>query len=152
MKRLVWLIPVALLVVGVLSFTYTHTTSAAGNWVHPKLQMLSTSYDVPTFGGVGVPPLYQTLESITFSVTGTSKMEMTAFNSLSWSFEFTLDGKVLYNGWTSGTYQTNYTTTVNNIAAGTHNVKVIAYDACGCGETSGPHMGGTLSLIVSTGL
>jgi hypothetical protein len=113
--------------------------------------MFSTSYNLPHLGGVGIPPLYQTVESITFSVTGTSKMEMTTLNA-PFAFEFALDGKVLYNSYTNGTGQVNYTTTVNNIAAGTHTVKVIAYDPCGCGGTEGANMGGSLSLIVSTGL
>src|SRR2546426_176653 len=66
MKRLVWLIPLTLLLVGVLSFAYTRNTSAAAKPASPALQMLSANY--PATSLTANPDGYTTVETINFSV------------------------------------------------------------------------------------
>ena len=160
MKRLVWLIPLTLLLVGVLSFAYTRNTSAAAKPASPALQMLSANY--PATSLTANPDGYTTVETINFSVGSTAKLQVVSDNVVLQSgsthggptCQINLDGSTLYttvvSSGFSGQAVQDATITDSSVASGAHTLTI----ACNPNlDVSGAASAwGSVSAIVSTGL
>ncbi|MFL5628934.1 MAG: hypothetical protein ACJ788_25415 [Ktedonobacteraceae bacterium] len=159
MRRLIWLIPLAFLLVGVFSFAYTRTTSAAANLSTPTLRMFSRSY--PDTNLTSNPDGYTTVETITFKVGSPAKLEVTSANNINRAdgvlggptCQINLDGVTLYSTINpNGDAVQVGTVTDSSVPAGTHTLTIACnpnLDVSGGGTADA---WGSVSAIVSTGL
>jgi len=130
------------------SVLFYHTqVSAQARPTLPTVQMLSTSYNLQHSGGS--PGQSITLETLSFSVNGTAKMEVTSLNN-ALSVNVDLDGVELAPAPT-GNSHSDLTVTDTSVPAGSHTLTVSWIDVCGCGGVSGD-IHGSLSIIVTTGV
>ena len=106
-----------------------------------------TSYNLQHSGGS--PGQSITLETLSFSVNGTAKMEVTSLNN-ALSVNVDLDGVELAPAPT-GNSHSDLTVTDTSVPAGSHTLTVSWIDVCGCGGVSGD-IHGSLSIIVTTGV
>ena len=158
-RRLIWFIPLAFLLVGIFSFAYAHTTSAASNLSTPTLKMFSASY--PDTSLSANPDGYTTVETIIFSVGNRAKMEVTSDNNVNRAgtvlggptCQISLDGVTLYStiNPNNDTVQVG-TVTDSSVPAGTHTLTVACNPNLQSGTGSTADAWGSVSAIVSTGL
>ena len=152
MKRLAVTISLILTIVLALSFSFSYASHvAAAKPVPPSVQMLSTNYGF-TFAFV-LPPLLATVETLTFSVTGPAKLEVTSLNTLFTipaTCEVVLDSTVLVStipNPTLASLHPDLTVTNTSVASGSHTLAVKCQTL-----GSGSQADGTLSAIITTGL
>jgi hypothetical protein len=159
MRRLIWLIPLAFLMMGVFSFAYTRSTSAAANQSTPTLKMFSRSY--PDTSLTANPDGYTTVETITFRVASPAKLEVTSANNINRgggelggsTCQINLDGVTLYStiNLNNDAVQVG-TVTDSNVPAGTHTLTIACNPNLDTSYGGTADAWGSVSAIVSTGL
>jgi hypothetical protein len=156
MKRIIvaCILALSLLSLGAMGFIHMASTARAAPPA-PSVQMLSAQYSNATINaGTKV-----TLETLTFTVSSTAKLEVTSDNAITgniaYSCDIALDGSTLisqsllsFNG-SFPSDIVDLTVTDTSVAAGSHTLTV---DCTNQGANGAGSNDGSVSAIVTTGL
>jgi hypothetical protein len=158
MKKLLWLIPLIMCVVGITSLAYTSQVSASKT-LQPSAQMFSARYS-----STSLPPnVYTVVETINFSVSSSSKLEVVADNlvllagsfiSTESSFQINLDSSTLYTAFADegGHNTVDGTVTDGSVTTGKHTLKIACNPANFDPTQATATASGSVSAIITTGL